>query len=112
MKVIKNGYNWCSRWYVEIERSAYCSFSGMDFSDIKRVYVYPNEYGCDISKCLKKTWKHYENLEFEILKSNNFSYNVDVRAYVESEDGEIHDISWYWVCEQVEYEEELRDLPF
>lgn len=112
MKVIKNGYDWCSRWYVEIDESAYCSSTGMDYSEITRVYVYPNEYGCDISKCLKKVWRHYNKLAFEKMKEHDFRIEIVVNAYVESEYGEVNDISWYWICEKLEYEDELEDLPF
>lgn len=107
MKVIKNGYPWCSRWYIEIDESAYCSSTGMDYSELTRVYVYPDcSHDCDIIKCLKKAWKHYNKLAYQKMKEHDFRIEVRVNAYIESEYGDVEDISWFWLCEQMEYEEE------
>lgn len=113
MKVIKNGYPWCSRWYIEIYESAYCSSTGMDYEAKTRIYVYPDcSHDCDIIKCLKKVWKHYNKLAFQKMKEHDFRIEINVFASVETEDGSIEDLSWAWVCEQMEYEEELGILQF
>ena len=112
-KVIKNGHDWCSRWYVEIAESDCGAFYGLDIPYITRVYVYPyNE--SDTIRCLKKVWNHYNKLAFQQMKECNFCINVEARAYIESEDGELHDLSQYWCYEQIEHEEELgiSPLPF
>lgn len=110
-KVIKNGHDWCSRWYVEIEESMYDSFYCMDDDYITRIYVYPNGES-NATQLLKKVWKHYNKLAFQKMKECNFYINVEARAYIESEDGELHDLSQYWCYEQIEHEEELGIYPF
>lgn len=113
MKVIKNGYPWCSRWYIEIDESAYCGCTCMDYKAKTRVYIYPDcSHDCDITKCLKKVWKHYRKLAYQKMKEYDFSITINVFAYTETEDGSVEDLSLWWWHEQLAYEEELGIFPF
>lgn len=53
-------------------------------------------YSPECGKTLKKLWKH-------LLKT--VAPFVDVRAFVESEDGELTDVSLYWYNEELEIRE-------
>lgn len=77
-----------SRWYVEI-------FDGNYDVAFKRIYIPCVDVNLDYGKCLKKLWKR-------ICKMNRYMDNIFVFAYIESEDGELHDISSYWVNEELE----------
>ena len=114
-KVIKNGHDWCSRWYVEYEETMYDSYYDMDECYITRIYVYPNGES-NIVQQLKKVWKHYQKLGYKKMKEFNFHLDVSVRAFIESEEGEVSRPDIYWVNQQLEVMEELDllkdEFPF
>lgn len=104
-EVTNNRYH--SRWYIEIK--TYDEVYGYG-CHTKRVYLYRNDVFTDMSKCLKKAWKHYYKEARKQEEKAGTTISVEVKAYIESEYGELHELSYYWLCEQMEYEEDLVRL--
>lgn len=86
-----------SRWYVIISEEMY----GAEASEI--IYLPPMR-DVNYGKCLKKVWKHYWKM-YEKMP------NVSVWAIIESEDGECHDMSQFWIYEELGCMEEAGVLP-
>lgn len=76
-----------SRWFVEISEDVYGATA------TQRVYI-PCRSDVNHVKCLKKLWKHYDKM-FYMMD------NINVSAYVESEDGELCDMSQRWIYEEM-----------
>lgn len=104
---VLNNRKYHSRWYVEIK--TYDEIYGYG-CHTKRVYLYRNDVFTDMSRCLKKAWKHYTEEARKQEEASGYNISIEVKAYIESEEGELHDLSLYWVCEQMECEEDLESL--
>lgn len=104
---VLNNHKYHSRWYVEIR--TYDEVYGLGYHS-KKVYLYRNDDFTNMSKCLKKAWKHYCEEARKQEEKAGATISVEVRAYIESEEGELHELSNYWVYEQMEYEEDLVRL--
>lgn len=105
---VLNNHKYHSRWYVEIRTyDEVYSFGGY-YS--KKVYLYRNDDFTNMTACLKKAWKHYLKEARKQEKASGYSISIEVRAYTESEYGELHELSIYWVMEQMECEEDLELL--
>lgn len=86
-----------SRWYVEIvDDSMKCGFSAH-----RKIYL-PICSNVNYGKCLKKLWKRCNKIYACID-------NISIYAFIESEeDGELHDMSQFWMYEELEYREEAE----
>lgn len=104
---VLNNHKYHSRWYVEIR--TYDEVYGLGYHS-KKVYLYRNDDFTNMTTCLKKAWKHYTEEARKQEKASGYSISIEVRAYIESEEYELHELSNYWVCEQMEYEEDLVRL--
>lgn len=99
---VLNNHRYHSRWYVEVR--TYDEIYGLGYHS-KKVYLYRNDDFTNMPKCLKKAWKHYIEEARKQEEASGYTISIEVRAYIESEEGELHDLSLYWVMEQMECEE-------
>lgn len=104
---VLNNHRYHSRWYVEIR--TYDEIYGLGYHS-KKVYLYRNDDSTNMTTCLKKAWKHYLKDAMKQEEASGYSISVQVEAYIESEEGELHEFSNHWAIEQMEYEEDLVRL--
>jgi len=104
---VLNNHRYHSRWYVEIR--TYDEIYGYG-CHTKRVYLYRNDDSTNMTACLKKVWKYYCKEARKQEEASGYSISIYVTAYIESEYGELHELSNHWAIEQMEYEEDLVRL--